>query len=80
LNKVKSSINYVKQDVSSFIEYQPALNRGQQNSNKNSEENHLLFYPLKPESELLAMESTLQNGEINYTNTLVCCIFFIIMK
>ncbi|XP_029346545.1 uncharacterized protein LOC107882671 isoform X1 [Acyrthosiphon pisum] len=76
MNKVKSTVNYVKQDVSSFIEdNQPATNR-QPNLNINSEENHLSCFPLKNENELLAMESTLQNGEINYTNKLECCIFF----
>lgn len=77
MNKVKSNVNYVKQDVSSFIEDNPVTNR-QPNSNINSEENHLSCFPLKNENELLAMESTLQNGEINYTNKLVCCIFFLL--
>lgn len=75
MNKVKSSIKYVKQDVSSFIEDQPAPNR-QTNTNPNSEEHYLSCFPLKTESELLAIESTLQNEELSYTNKLVCCIFF----
>lgn len=50
MNKVKFSVNYVKQDVSSFIEdNQPATNR-QPNSNINSEENHLSCFPLKNEN------------------------------
>lgn len=73
-----SNINYVKQDVSSFIEDQPAPNR-QLNTNINSEENHLSCFPLKTESELLAMKKTLQNEELNYTNKLVCCMFFLII-
>ncbi|XP_060863908.1 uncharacterized protein LOC132940368 [Metopolophium dirhodum] len=48
MNKVKSSVNYVKQDVTSFIQDQPAPNR-QPNSNINSEENHLSCFPLKTE-------------------------------
>jgi len=76
MNKVKSSIKYVKQDVSSFIEDQPAPNRQTINTNTNSEEHYLSCFPLKTESELLAIESTLQNEELSYTNKLVCCIFF----
>jgi len=71
MNKVKSNINYVKQDVSSFIRDQLGPNR-QQNSYKNSEETHLSCFPLKTENELLAMKSTSQNEKLNYTNKLVC--------
>ncbi|KAF0755125.1 DUF4806 domain-containing protein [Aphis craccivora] len=74
LCKLSADINrYVKQYVSSFIEDQPAPNR---QINTNSEENYLSCFPLKTESELLAIESTLQNEELGYTNKLVLTLVF----
>uniref|UniRef100_A0A2S2NLM2 DUF4806 domain-containing protein n=1 Tax=Schizaphis graminum TaxID=13262 RepID=A0A2S2NLM2_SCHGA len=73
INRVKSNIKYVKQDVSSFIEDQPVPNR---QTNTNSEEHYLSCFPLKSESELLAIESTLQNEDLSYTNKLVSTLVF----
>lgn len=61
----------LKQDVSSFIEDNPAPNNRQPNSNISAEENYLSSFPLKTEIELLSMETKLQNEDLNYINKLV---------